>query len=101
MAYIPSDRLCFGENASLQFHPSRDANTGEPSIQWTTWIVNQYPQDIRLWINAKGGVQKMALQQMWTLDATELWRMGYRKCEPDGLPVPMTITKSAKMGMGG
>jgi hypothetical protein len=54
-------------------------------------MVNQYPQDIRLWIIAKGGVAKMALEQMRTLDATELWRMGYRKCEPEEPPVPMTV----------
>ena len=105
MAHIPSDRLCFGENASLQFHPSRDPKTGEPDVSnalgSTQWMINQYPQDIRLWIKNKGGWEKMALGQMWTLDASELWRMGYRKCEPDELPVPMTITKSAKMGMGG
>jgi hypothetical protein len=53
-------------------------------------MINQYPQDIRLWIKNKGGWEKMALQQMWTLDATELWRMGYRKCEPEEAPAPMT-----------
>jgi hypothetical protein len=92
MAHIPSDRLCFGENASLQFHPSRSPKTGEPDISngWgsTLWMINQYPQDIRLWIQNKGGWEKMALQQMWTLDASELWRMGYRKCEV-GLPATL------------
>jgi hypothetical protein len=99
IAHIPSDRLCFGENASLQFHPSRDPKTGEPDVSnalgSTQWMINQYPQDIRLWIKNKGGWEKMALGQMWTLDASELWRMGYRKCEPEELPVPMTIRKSA------
>jgi hypothetical protein len=36
MAHIPSDRLCFGQNASLQFHPSRDPKTGEPECR-THW----------------------------------------------------------------
>jgi hypothetical protein len=54
-------------------------------------MVNQYPQDIRLWIQAKGGVSKMAVQQLWTLDAPELWAMGYRKCEPEEPPVPMRV----------
>ena len=95
MAHIPSDRLCFGKNASLRFHPSRDPNTGEPdtsrAIGSTQWMINQYPQDIRLWIKSKGGWEKMALNQFWTLDAPELWAMGYRKCEPEAPPVPMTI----------
>ena len=47
------------------------------------WMVNQYPQDIRAWIIAKGGVEKMTIWQMWKLDAEELWQMGYRKCDPD------------------
>src|SRR5262249_42733670 len=90
MAHISSDMLCLGESASLQFHPARDPNTGEPSEKCTQWMLNQYPQDIRLWIKNKGGWEKMALHQFWTLDATELWRMGYRKCEPEEAPVPMT-----------
>jgi hypothetical protein len=97
MAHIPSDRLCFGENGSLQFHPSRNPKTGEPDVSSavgsTQWMINQYPQDIRLWIKNKGGWEKMALEQMWTLDAKELWSMGYRKCEPEASPAPMTITK--------
>jgi len=96
MAHIPNDRLCFGENATLQFHPSRNANTGEPSIETTKWMINQYPQDIRLWIEAKGGIDKMGLLQMWQLDAPELWRMGYRKCEPEEAPVPMTKRDAMK-----
>jgi hypothetical protein len=56
-------------------------------------MVNQYPQDIRAWIIAKGGVEKMNIQQMWKLDASELWDMGYRKCEP-GLPA--TLRPDAK-----
>jgi hypothetical protein len=32
MAYIPNDRLCFGEQASLKFHLARDKQTGEASI---------------------------------------------------------------------
>jgi hypothetical protein len=90
MAYVPSDRLCFGESASLQFHAARNANTGEPSVSVTQWMINQYPQDIRAWIIAKGGTDKMTILQLWTLSAEELWKMGYRKCEPEASPVPMT-----------
>jgi hypothetical protein len=87
MIHVPSDRLCFGEGASLKFHVARDpTNNDKPDMVFTErWMINQYPQDIRAWITAKGGVEKMNIQQMWTLYASELWDMGYRKCEP-GLP---------------
>ena len=49
MAHIPNDRLCFGENASLQFHPSRDPKTGEPdmsnAIGSTRWMINPHSPD--------------------------------------------------------
>ena len=89
MAFIPSDRICFGEAASLQFHMAGHVNQ-EPSIDTARWMLNQYPQDIRLWIRAKGGVEKMTFYAMWKLAAEELWAMGYRKCEPEASPVPMT-----------
>jgi hypothetical protein len=89
MAYIPNDRLCFGESASLQFHASRNATSGEPSISTTQWMLNNYPQDIRRWIIARGGVDKMSVAQFWTLDAAELWAMGYRRCEAEAPPVPL------------
>jgi hypothetical protein len=84
MVHVSNDRLCFGEAASLKFHVARDPKSGEPDVAFTTrMMVNQYPQDIRKWIMAKGGVEKMNIQQMWTLDAPELWKMGYRKCGPE------------------
>jgi hypothetical protein len=94
MAYIPNDRLCFGESASLQFHASRDATSGEPSISTTQWMINSYPQDIRRWIIAKGGVEKMTVAQVWMLGAVELWAMGYRRCEAEAPPVLMTILRT-------
>ena len=89
MAFVPSDRICFGEAASLQFHMAGYVNQ-EPNIDTARWMLNQYPQDIRLWIGAKGGVEKMTFYAMWKLAAEELWAMGYRKCEPEASPVPMT-----------
>jgi hypothetical protein len=83
MIHVPNDRLCFGEASSLQFHMAREPVTGTPSAEFTRdKMVNQYPEDVRAWIIAKGGVEKMNIQQMWKLDASELWRMGYRKCPP-------------------
>jgi hypothetical protein len=102
MVHVPNDRLCFGEIASLKFHVARDPKSGEPNMAFTQrMMVNQYPQDIRKWIMDKGGVEKMNIQQMWTLDAAELWQMGYRRCgpepppEPEAPPVPMTKTETA------
>jgi hypothetical protein len=90
MIHIPNDRLCFGEGASLQFHMARDGKTGMPNAEFTRdRMVNQYPQDIRAWIIAKGDVEKMNIQQMWKLDASELWDMGYRRCSPELPPVSM------------
>jgi hypothetical protein len=93
MAFVPSDRICFGEAASLQFHMARNATTAEPNLDTARWMLNQYPQDIRLWITAKGGVEKMTIYAMWKLTAEELWRMGYRKCQPETPLVPMKISK--------
>jgi hypothetical protein len=101
MVYVPNDRLCFGETASLQFHSARRGS--EPDIAVTQWMISQYPQDIRLWIKNKGGWEKMTVVQMWTLTAPELWAMGYQKCAPEvapdpaAAPVPMTITKITTM----
>src|SRR5262245_2998012 len=83
MAHIPNNRLCFSQSGSLVFHMYRDSTpTGELSTKLTQWAIDQHPQDIRNWIIAKGGVEKMTMQP-WTLNAAELWAMGYRKCEPE------------------
>jgi hypothetical protein len=88
MAYILNDRLCFSEQASLKFHLARDKQTGEASISTSQWMLSHYPQDIRLWLRARGGVEKMSIEQYWTLGAAELWAMGYRRCE-EAPPMPM------------
>jgi hypothetical protein len=87
---VPADRICFGEHASLGFHSSRDAESNEPTAKTNRWMVMQYPQDIRDWIMAKGGIEKFTIYAMWKLTAEDLWSMGYRKCEPEASPVPMT-----------
>src|SRR5262245_17594134 len=93
MAFVPSDRICFGDAASLQFHMARNATNQEPNVDTARWMLNQYPQDISLSIRAKGGVEKMTSYVIWKLTAEELWAMGYRKCEPEAPPVPMKISK--------
>ena len=81
-AQIPKERLCFGSEASLQFHKaSTSRNDPTPHLQATQWMIARYPQDIQNWIAAKGGITKMPNgNNFWTLDANELWAMGYRKC---------------------
>jgi hypothetical protein len=76
---IPKERLCFGPNASLAFHQA--GWPGKPVPEVTQWMVNMYPEEIRNWINDRGGVAKMTVETFWTLPATELWKMGYRRCE--------------------
>jgi len=49
-------------------------------------MFNAYPQDIRMWLQEKGGVEKMPLESLWLLFASDLWQMGYRKCET--MPMP-------------
>src|SRR6266446_2180365 len=99
MAFVPSDRICFGEAASLKFHMAGHVNQ-EPNIDTARWMLNQYPQDIRLWIRAKGGVEKMTFYAMWKLAAEELWAMGYRKCAPEPPPVPMTQHRTGRKSAG-
>jgi hypothetical protein len=96
MAYIPKERICFDENAALLFHSARDSLKGNMLPETNRVMVAAYPPDIRQWILARGGPEKMTIQDMWVLEAPELWNMGYRKCPPepddDRPPVPMTIT---------
>ena len=79
-AYIRKDRLCFGERGYLSFHMARLLSNDRPSLESTQWIIDQYPDDIRGWIIAKGGAAKMPIEGYWTLPASDLWQMGYRKC---------------------
>jgi hypothetical protein len=81
VAYVPKERLCFGDYASLQFHLAWVRETGTPSLDWSLWMLAQYPQDIRNWLMARGGVANMTIQNFWELRAKELWDMGYHKCK--------------------
>jgi hypothetical protein len=53
--YIPRERICFGEHASLLFHAARDARGGSISINTTVWMFNSYPKDIQEWLRERGG----------------------------------------------
>ena len=81
VGYVPKGRLCFGDFASLQFHLAREPDTGKMSLSASLWMLAQYPQDIRNWLMARGGVANMTIHNFWELRAEELWDMGYRKCK--------------------
>jgi len=78
-AYVPQDKLCFGAHAVLHFHQARHAD-GRPALDSTQWMINRYPDDIQSWIVVKGGLEKVPYEGSWSLPASELWKMGYRKC---------------------
>jgi hypothetical protein len=69
-AYIPKERLCFSKTAMLAFHLARFSN-GEPSIEGSRRMFNAYPKDIRAWLRAKGGLEKMPLQGYWLMFPSE------------------------------
>jgi hypothetical protein len=58
-AYIPKERLCFGEGAALYFHQARGANDGEVMWWATKRMIDKLPPEIRLWIATKGGWMKI------------------------------------------
>ena len=81
LSFIPKDRLRFGERSFLAFHMVRKANV--PNVEETRLMINSYPDDVRDWINAKGGHSLMpGLKSYWRLGAKELWKMGHAKCDP-------------------
>jgi hypothetical protein len=81
VAYIEKDRICFGEQASLNFHQARSYADPSALVGVTKWMIAEYPRDISQWILRKGGHNSMPSgYKYWTLPASELWEMGYRKC---------------------
>jgi hypothetical protein len=78
-SYVPKDRLCFGRDALLMFHMARFSD-GPPSSEATKWMINSYPNEIRDWLIAQGGFEKIPYVSYLKLPANELWKMGYRKC---------------------
>src|SRR5262252_1051574 len=68
MAHVPSERICFDKWASLQFHLARKSyETREPSATGSQYMLNHYPQVIRMWLRDKGGVEKMTIEEFWVL----------------------------------
>jgi hypothetical protein len=87
LSYIPKERLCFHRTAWLGFHHA--ASFYGAVIERSQAMFDSYPQDIRTWLQQKGGLEKMPRgAEFWALLAPELWKMGYRKCEPEAPAVP-------------
>jgi hypothetical protein len=81
MAHIPKERICFGRNGYLAFHQARRSpSDNTPAPEATHSMFESYPDDIRGWLVAKGGVDKIPYATYWTISAPELWQMGYRRC---------------------
>jgi hypothetical protein len=59
---------------------ARLAANDRPSPESTQWMISMYPDDIRGWLVARGGLEKMPIEGYWKLPASDLWKMGYRRC---------------------
>ena len=95
MAYVPRERICFDKNASLNFHLPQVDNR-ESALVGGRYMLNKYPDDIRLWLHERGGIEAMPHKDgWWILWANDLWAMGYQRCEEEVLE-PMTIISSGK-----
>ena len=94
VAYVPKQRLCFGDYASLNFHHAASTLSTTDAEAATYYMFSLYPREIREWINKQGGAEYLPMPFIgwWTLEAEELWEMGYRKCEPKPA-LPMVIRK--------
>src|SRR5262245_60329084 len=90
LAYIPKERLCFSQTATLGFHLVRFSDTKIPAMIASWEMFKSYPQEIRTWLEAKGGVEKMPLDGFWLLFPSELWQMGYRQCDWLGTVPPIS-----------
>jgi hypothetical protein len=78
---MPKSRLCFAEGSHLGFHWAREVVwNGPPSRESTEWMIDHYPPDIRAWLDAQGGIEKMPKDGFWIMPAFILWGMGYRRC---------------------
>jgi hypothetical protein len=80
LSYIPKERLCFHETAWLGFHLAWSFYGTD--IKASQALFGRYPQDIRMWLQQRGGLEKMPHGgEFWAMSASELWKIGYRKCE--------------------
>src|SRR5262245_13493115 len=88
VTWIPKERLCFNETAWLGFHQTRLPNgaVSEATGEFSQSMIDSYPEDIRAWLEQRGGLEKLPYGGYWAISASELWKMGYRKCEEGKSP---------------
>ena len=82
-AYVPKERLCFAPGAFLAFHSAwnkTDTNTPKASLHESVMMYISYPEEIRHWLDAKGGPTKLRVDEWWTMYDRDLWAMGYPRC---------------------
>jgi hypothetical protein len=81
-AFIPKDRLCFGEGSFLAFHmASTIEEHPRPHPHGTYLMYASYPTEIRQWIDAHGGPYKLTVETFWTMYDRDLWAIGYPRCK--------------------
>jgi hypothetical protein len=81
-AYIPKERLCFGQGSFLAFHAaSSDPDRRFYDRQATMLMYQSYPAEIKSWIDRRGGWEQFTTHEYWTLYDRDLWAMGYPKCK--------------------
>jgi len=81
LGIVPRNRICVTRRAMLGFHAAwMPGNNGKPvpSAVGTQALWDLYPQNIRHWINARGGLSP----KMMFLRGTELLSM-YPECRSD------------------
>jgi hypothetical protein len=80
LGVIGKSNLCVGPKASFRFHQARKEDNAI-AVEITQLMVDQLPADIQAWIEKKGGVKNMPADDVWILGPSEMWAMGYRRCE--------------------
>jgi hypothetical protein len=97
LAVIDKSNICVGPEASFRFHQARDEEPPNTiRVETTEWMVDQMPADIRAWIEKKGGAKNIPADDFWVLGPSEIWAMGYRRCDgtttegnqEGGVPIP-------------
>jgi hypothetical protein len=82
LAVIDKSNICVGPQASFRFHQAREEEPPNAiSVETTQWMVDQMPADIQAWIEKKGGAKNIPADAVWVLGPSEIWAMGYRRCE--------------------
>jgi hypothetical protein len=82
LGVIEKSNLCVGPKASFRFHQARKPDPPHAiAVETTQWMVDQLPADIQAWIEKKGGAKNMPADDVWILGPSEIWAMGYRRCE--------------------